>query len=98
MVLFNFPADLTRINVRRRCASILGGMTTILRWSARITGAVMIMIGLVPVTPLIFLLVLVHTPPLGLRLQFWQTQAIGLGVAALGAGLVALSVRRSRPR
>ena len=55
----------------------------------RIAGILLRVAGLAPLTPLVFLLALIHGNPGGvfsrIHLQFWQTQAIGAVVAALGA-------------
>jgi len=48
----------------------------------------MVLAGLLPLTPLVWLLVLARVgwPPwlAGVRLAFWQTELIGLAVACLG--------------
>ncbi|MBB5372477.1 hypothetical protein [Acidocella aromatica] len=58
----------------------------------RALGMVLIVIGAVPMTPLIWLLVFVHGNPYGIfshiHLAFWQTQFIGLGL--VGVGIVLL--------
>ena len=60
-------------------------------------GLLLILMGLIPVTPLIWLLVLVQAPmPAaleGIRLEFWQTQLLGLALSAVGLGIV-LAARR----
>ena len=58
-------------------------------------GAFLFFIGIVPFTPLIWLLVFYHGPPIiPLRLQFWQTQTIGAVIAACGLMLMVLAARR----
>jgi uncharacterized membrane protein len=63
-----------------------------MRLLLRALGVVLILVGLVPMTPLIFLLVLVHSNPYGIfnhiHLAFWQTQLIGLGLVLAGVLLV----------
>ncbi len=61
----------------------------------RVLGVVLIVVGLVPLTPLVWLLVFVHGNPYGIfnhiHLAFWQTQLIGLGLAGFGLFLLARS-------
>jgi len=58
---------------------------------------VLILIGSIPLTPLIWLLVLMKVSwwPFPFRLAFWQTQSIGLALVVCG---IALVVRAVRPR
>jgi hypothetical protein len=59
----------------------------------------MVGVGVVPLTPLIWLLVFVRTSapwPGGVRLQFWQTQAIGAALAVCGALLILATLRKGR--
>jgi len=73
-------------------------MSPILRFMGRTVSVVLILVGLIPLTPVIWLLVLVRSapsaPPRAFRLHFWQTQTIG--VALVVAGL-ALFLKLSRP-
>ncbi len=56
---------------------------------AVVLGRVMVLIGVGPFTPVIFLLVLVDWQvPWDVRLPFWGTQAIGAAVAVFGVGVV----------
>jgi hypothetical protein len=67
----------------------------VLRWLLTCIGAVAVLIGIVPLTPLIWLLVVFRVnvaPPF--RLEFWQTQTIGAVLAAAGVALVFLAQRR----
>jgi hypothetical protein len=48
-------------------------------------GAFLFLVGITPFTPLIWLLVFYHGPPIiPLKLEFWQTQTIGAVIACLG--------------
>ena len=71
----------------------------LLRWLLRALGATLVLTGLVPLTPLIWLLVILRVdwPHMPFRLQFWQTQASGAVLALCGAGLIALTLRQRRP-
>ena len=70
-----------------------------MKWLMRIAGVALLAVGLVPLTPLVFLLVLVPGNPGGifnhLHLQFWQTQSIGATLAAAGAWLLYHTNRRA---
>jgi len=68
------------------------------RWLACAVGVVLILIGSIPLTPLIWLLVLMKVSwwPLPFRLAFWQTQSIGLVLVVCGFALVMLAVRSKR--
>jgi hypothetical protein len=73
-------------------------MSRRLPWLVRLLGVVLIVVGNLPFTPLIWLLVLMRGPAPswlgGMRLAVWQTQAVGAVLAAAGVGLVALSFRK----
>ena len=65
------------------------------RWILRIVGGFMIFVGIVPLTPLIWLLVFVHVGmPLGWRVQFWETQVAGIVLALVGAALLLLAAKK----
>jgi hypothetical protein len=67
-----------------------------LRWVLRAFGGVLLLIGIVPLTPLIWLLVVLRVNwwPLPFRLAFWQTQTLGAALALCGLALVTLTLRR----
>jgi hypothetical protein len=73
----------------------------IIRWSGRIIGGALILIGVIPFTPLIWLLVLVRGNPFpfleGVHLKFWQTQTMGAALAVCGM-LIIYMTRRKRPQ
>ena len=61
-------------------------------WLLRLAGGALLIIGLIPLSPLIWLLVLVRGPapwPLHhVRLAFWQTQGLGVVLALTGLALI----------
>lgn len=63
-----------------------------MRWLCRLTGGLLMVLGLVPLTPLIFLLALVPGDAGRwldrAHLQIWQTQGTGLILALAGALLM----------
>ena len=64
---------------------------------AVLLGGAMVLIGVVPFTPVIFLLVLVDWQvPWDVRLPFWGTQVIGALVAVCGVGVVWVGFRGRR--
>lgn len=67
-----------------------------LRWVLRALGAALVLIGVVPLTSLVWLLVILRVNwwPFPFRLEFWQTQTIGAGLALCGGVLIALTLRR----
>jgi len=73
-------------------------MSAIIRWSGRIIGGAFVLIGVIPFTPLIWLLVFVRGNPFsfleGVHLKFWQTQTLGAALAILGGLVVYLTVRK----
>jgi len=62
-------------------------------------GILLFLTGIVPFTPLIWLLVFYHGPaPFSFKLQFWQTQSIGAAVALIGLLLICLAIRRGQSK
>jgi protein-S-isoprenylcysteine O-methyltransferase Ste14 len=67
------------------------------RWTLRIVGGFMIFVGIIPLTPLIWLLVFVHTTvPQGWRVPFWVTQTAGMVLVLAGALLLLLAAKIKR--
>jgi uncharacterized BrkB/YihY/UPF0761 family membrane protein len=91
---------LTWINVPSAVSRLDFTMKAVIRATLGVIGAAMIAVGIIPMTPLIWLLVLVHAelPEAlkGVRLQFWQTQLIGLAIATAGFALLYWSLLRDR--
>jgi hypothetical protein len=66
-------------------------------WLARLVGGILIAVGIVPLTPLIWLLVVFQVSwwPFPVRIAFWQTQSLGFALVVAGfALLVAARPRR----
>jgi len=71
----------------RRCAG----------YAAVAVGGLLTAIGIIPLTPLVWLLVLVQIPmKIPFRLQFWQTQSIALGILVIGVGIAWAGLRLAR--
>ena len=65
-----------------------------LRLILRLLGAVCVVVGIAPFTPIIWLLVFVRASPpwlSGVQLRFWQTEALGAALAVLGICLLWVS-------
>jgi hypothetical protein len=68
---------------------------SILRWCLFGLAAAMIFVGIVPLTPMIWLLVILRVNvDLPVRLEFWQTQTLGLLLTAGGIALIMVLRRR----
>ncbi len=69
-------------------------------WLLRLVGGLMLVLGLLPLSPVIWLLVLVRGPapwPFDhVRLAFWQTQGLGAVLALTGLALIWTTMRREK--